>query len=792
MRHIKYLDFDWFYCPEFREAFLAESDCSDAELWQSVQLPHTNAELPGSYFDDRACRFVSAYRRNLWLPPGQDAQRVALLRFEGVMNYAEIYLNGIQIGCHKGGYTPFEVVLPDSAAHWGEDNRLLVRVDSGERSDTPPFGFVIDYLTYGGIYREVSLHICEALHFGVVKLSPAISEPQNIRGKDSLVSGWLRLEPEIANPFLLKGQQQLDLRILGPGVEFSQSYLIELQGGRDGGGPTETCILDSLELDGLRLWDIGQGNLYEVELRLGEMDRYSAKIGWRDCHFGPEGFRINGRNQKLIGLNRHQSYPYAGYAMPANAQQKDADLFPEYGCNILRTSHYPQHRQFIEYCDEIGLLVFTEIPGWQHIGESAEWQEQVLCDVRDMILRDYNSPSVVLWGVRINESPDHSDLYRKTNELARWLDPTRQTGGVRCHNNSELLEDVYTMNNFVLNGRIDEGGGKGRIALNSQQEITGLDHAVPYLVTESNGHMFPTKAWDTEERRTEHAVRHLRVIDAAHIARQHSGSISWCAFDYNTHHEFGAGDKICHHGVFDMYREPKFAAWAYRSQKDPAAAVVLEPLSCWARGERDECRMGPLWVLHNCDYIELYINGKLQNNGSQGHKIYPDRGLFRGLPHPPSIIRQIDSLWGEAFGGAEIKGYIGGTEVVARRLAGNPSADRLLLRADQTWLRAARPEATRICLRVTDQFGNSLPFLMAGVHLRLTGPKVQAYADEVSPLSDGSGGWELFSTLRGGSSAIWLLSAGEAGTAELEARVIGYPKLTARLQIQINLESVGA
>ena len=207
----------------------------------------------------------------------------------------------------------------------------------------------------------------------------------------------------------------------------------------------------------------------------------------------------------------------------------------------------------------MGLLVSEEIPGWQHIG-GEEWKQGAIANVDAMIQRDWNHPSIVLWGVRINESRDDDHFYERTNKLAHSLDPSRQTGGVRCHTGSSLLEDVYTMNDFVLNG--------GAVALRDQQQVTGLDHKVPYLVTEYNGHMFPTKRFDAEERQHEHVIRHLRVLDASYADPNISGCIAWCLFDYNTHKDFGSGDRICYHGVSDMFRIPKFAAYAYKSQCD--------------------------------------------------------------------------------------------------------------------------------------------------------------------------------------------------------------------------------
>lgn len=131
------------------------------------------------------------------------------------------------------------------------------------------------------------------------------------------------------------------------------------------------------------------------------MDQVTVRFGFREAEFQPDGFYLNGRKIKLLGLNRHQSYPYVGYAMPKRAQRRDADVLKEeLGLNMVRTSHYPQSRHFLDRCDEIGLLVFEEIPGWQHIGGEA-WKEQAVRDVEDMIVRDRNHPSIVIWGYEL-------------------------------------------------------------------------------------------------------------------------------------------------------------------------------------------------------------------------------------------------------------------------------------------------------------------------------------------------------------------------------------------------------
>ena len=167
--------------------------------------------------------------------------------------------------------------------------------------------------------------------------------------------------------------------------------------------------------------------------------------------------------------------------------------------------------------------------------------------------------------MRINESRDNHDFYTRTNAVAHKLDPTRQTGGIRYFQESEFLEDVFTMNDFGW-------------------PLKPPNHP-RYLNTEFVGHTYPVKAIDDNVRHREHTIRHARVHDQLASNPQYAGGIGWCAFDYNTHSDFGAGDRICYHGVVDMFREPKPAAGFYKSQCDPEEEIVLEPAFHWAAGD---------------------------------------------------------------------------------------------------------------------------------------------------------------------------------------------------------------
>ncbi|MCF0116229.1 MAG: glycoside hydrolase family 2 protein, partial [Erysipelotrichaceae bacterium] len=329
-----------------------------------------------------------------------------------------------------------------------------------------------------------------------------------------------------------------------------------------------------------------------------------------------------------------------GYAMPESMQRMDAHiLHDELKLNAVRTSHYPQSHHFLDECDRLGLLVFTELPGWQHIGDE-EWKLQAIKNVEEMVIQYRNHPSIILWGVRINESADDDEFYTRTNEVAHRLDKTRCTSGVRYSKKSSLLEDVYAFNDFS-----HEGHTKGCLA----KKAVTPDMNKGYLISEYNGHMYPTKAYDDEIHRTEHFLRHTRVLDEVRNQEDIAGSFGWCMADYNTHKDFGSGDRICHHGVMDMYRNPKLAAYAYKTFGEEA---VLEVASSMNIGEYPGGNLSELYVASNADKLRLYKNDELIREFDE-----KDRP-FKHLENSPFFI---DDFIGErleineGFSGAKAK-----------------------------------------------------------------------------------------------------------------------------------------
>ncbi len=348
-------------------------------------------------------------------------------------------------------------------------------------------------------------------------------------------------------------------------------------------------------------------------------------------------------------------------------------------------------------------------------------------NVEKMVRRDWNHPSIILWGVRINESGDNHDFYMKTNALAHSLDDSRPTGGVRNRYGSERLEDVFTMNDFGF-------------------PLRPPNHPL-YLNTEFNGHMYPTKRNDNVERLREHTHRHARVHNQLASDDKYAGGLGWCAFDYNTHDYFGSGDRICYHGVSDIFRIPKPAAGFYKSQCDPSEEIVLEPAFDWARGDENQTFTDAL-VCSNCEKLKFYIGERFIA------EVEPDRKTYDHLKYAP-FVTNLRAGIGGGWDDLRIEGYIDGKKVIERKMSAKGVDRQLLVEPDDRELIGDGIDMTRVVLKVVDEFCNVRPFSNAAIAL-----SVQGQGEIV-----GDNPFALF----GGVGAVWIKTKMGAGVIRLMA-----------------------
>ena len=832
----QYIPFNdnWKFTDNYSEEI--HTDFFDDKDLEVVRIPHTAKVTGFHYFDESVYQKVCGYRKCFKADPSWKGSRI-IIHFEAVAHVSEVYINNIYICSHGSGYTAFEADITDHI-RYDKDNVLSLRVSGTEKDNVPPFGHVVDYMTYTGIYRPVSLQIVPDNYIKDIFVRGIIPGGYVYNDREPSAN---KTEAKIkASITLLQEDKSLNVRLrLRRFTEAGLAGDSNIPAGARSAFDIESdnlkadmyreeTLLGTAQIDDVvkaishrtlpvSLWDSLYPAMYvlRVELIRGTevIDEKEVRFGFRKMLFKHDGFYLNGRKFRIRGLNRHQSYAYAGYAMPRSMQVMDANILRnELSLNAVRTSHYPQSHDFIGRCDELGLLVFMEFPGWQHIGDS-QWKDQALVNLKEMITQYRNHTSIMLWGVRINESVDDDDFYKKTNEVAHNLDDSRQTGGVRAKDHSHLFEDVYTYNDFSHDGK--------RPGCAPRKRITDDDkHA--YLITEYNGHMFPTKSFDTEKRRAEHAIRHANVIDKVASYSDIAGSFGWCMFDYNTHKDFGSGDRICYHGVMDMFRNPKLAAAVYESQSDEHP--VLEISSSMDIGEHDECIRGDVWMITNADSVRFYKNDIFI------HEYKKADSPYKNMLHGPLLIddyigdqireneslpkRQCDDikyLMNRAarfgMGGIGLKGalkagklvtikhmtfedatklynkYIGdwggkSTEFrfeavkdgkVVKTVIKSPSKElRLDIKIDHTDLKEAETyDVAAVRIRAVDQNGNVAPFACEPVMFKTCGP-IEIYGPSLASLQGGLGGCYIKTTGKNGKASLTIQTEFDTRTVEFE------------------------
>ena len=709
------LNRNWRFSPTATPA--AHDRDFDDSGFTRIAVPHTNLRVPWHSFDEKSYEFVSIYRRHFRLPAEARGRRV-FVNFEGVMTAATVWLNGVRLGEYKGGFTPFSFELT-SQVHFDGDNVLAVEVDSSERADIPPFGYQVDYLTFGGIYREVSLRI----------VSPTYLENIFAQPKDVL-SDHPALD---VHCFIQRGDESSNAQ-LGANLEatlYDGDRLVAkaAQALPHAAAAPESHALHIENLTGMQLWNLRSPKLYRVEVRLLRgtqvIDHDVRRIGFREARHAAG----------ILPQWNHRQTPRS--RPPSNVSMGrpgDAGSRAKAGCGD--SAQQPE----VQHCSHFALSPVASFSrclrrdrfagSGRDSRMAAHWRPGLARHLRRQRaphdLPRLEPPLHHPLGVRINESRDNHDFYTRTNALAHQLDSSRQTGGIRYFQESEFLEDVFTMNDFGF-------------------PLMAPNHPL-YLNTEFVGHTYPTKTIDNIERLREHTVRHARVHDQLASNPQYAGGIGWCAFDYNTHANFGSGDRICYHGVTDIFREPKPAAGFYRSQCDPEEEIVLVPAFHWARGDENIGFTNAL-VSSNCDHLKFYVNGK------QVAEADPDRKQFPHLKYAPFTADLGTHL--NPWGDLRIDGYIQGKQVISRSFSGKGIDQKFTLLADDTALIADGADTTRVVLRVTDEFDAIRPFASDAIRFELTGP---ATLIGDNPFS-----------LIGGTGAIWIRAGEQAGKVSLTA-----------------------
>ncbi len=646
-------------------------DWYEDDDWQNVIIPH----IPKieAYDQDDQWQGTCWYRKWFTLPQGCEDKKI-FIKFEGAMHIATVWVNNTPIITHEGGYLPFTVDITD-LVHPTKPNLIALRINNDNNPEIPPGKKVssLDFFYYGGLYREANLiitdkvHITDAVHAGkaasggIFVTTPLVTKELakvNVKthvANDSDKSVDCKIRTTILDP----DNKPIITNISDPvTIKALENHSIE----------------QAINVKNLSLWSPWSPALYNVktEVLTGNevRDSVTTRFGIRTINFNREnGFQINGKRFYLRGVNRHEQYPYIGNRLSRNAQYRDARKIKEAGFDYIRLSHYPQSPDFMNACDELGLVVMDCIPGWQFMGKQ-KFKELCYQNSRDLIRRDRNHPCVVLWEVSLNESWMKKDYIVTTHNIAHEEYPGDDcfTCGWAGKEYDVFLQarqhrlkhggHVKTEKPYV----ISEYGDWEFYALEKGQRFKGFRD--PNLTSRQLRIV-------GEKRLLQQAKNFQEALSDNRTNTPALGDGLWVMFDYNRGTDKGHESS----GVMDIFRLPKFSYYFYQSQRpadEKIAGADSGPManiaSYW-----DEKSPTDVMVYSNCDEVALYLNDKLLA------KQKPDNGEHTSnLWSPPFTF----SLGQFTPGTLKAVGYIKGKEAATHIVQTPLEPTGLVIKAD--------------------------------------------------------------------------------------------------------------
>lgn len=599
--------------------------------FQEVFLPHTPQLEP--YIVNDQWQGICWYSKQVDIPSGKHV----LVRLEGAMNVAEAWVNGHYAGKHMGGFLPFVIDLTavmrengDQASH----AELKIRLDNLDNPVTGPKPLkLLDFNMYGGLYREARMMVLSPLHItdpllenipaggGVLVTYPSVSAQEALMDVQTHIR-YVPLDNKDPDMQMFAVRQRL----------YAGDSLCACSAREYTLGKNESLTaVHQLEIDTPALWSPDAPFCYDLVTELVKTGRRGKEVvvdcrkttvGLREIVFRGKELLINGKQTFLRGVNRHQEYPYIGYALPRNAQWRDAVKIKEAGFDMVRLSHYPHSPEFMEACNRLGLLVLDAIPGWQYFTEDPAFQAQVIQTARDMIRRDRNHPCVLAWEVSLNESWMSENFIDRIVEASR----SEMPGPIHTAGWQEYGYDIY---------------------LQARQHRIGhplTESKKPYIVSEyGDWEYYAMNAGFSQEnwenlKPAERSSRQLReygqkrmLQQATNIQEAHNSNYTvgacadnyWVMFDYNR----GYTDDLEASGIMSLERLPKFSRHFFSSQRSAETSPMVFIADYWDRTDTTGVEVR---VFSNAARVDLWLNSSLVDQKG------PDNNEYSGnLPHPP-------------------------------------------------------------------------------------------------------------------------------------------------------------
>jgi beta-galactosidase len=661
--------------------------------WQSINLPHTaNIEplVPGPDM----WQGVAYYKKQFALPAGYRGRKVTIM-FEGAMQQSDVWVNGKLLTQHKGGYTPFYADCT-SEVFYDKPNIIVVRVDNRPNKNFPPGKPFMKngYNYWSGIYRNAWLVVTDKIHItdpvqvdregsgGVFFRTPEVSQKNAVALIKANVINESRDDANVVVEQTLK-------------LPSGEIIAVDRSSSKQIAKAHDVDFEQHFDVKNPKLWSPDIPNLYTLQTSVfvngKKTDEVTQRVGFRKLEFSrKDGFRLNGQPLKLIGVNRHQEYPYIGAALSDNAEYRDLKKIKEAGFNTVRLSHYPQDPSVYDAADELGLMLLDAIPGWQFYSKSQIFKERVFRDIRDMIHRDRNHPSVILWEANLNESYPPDSFRNACHQLVDKELPVGEYFTI-----GETYGAKHTEWDVAMSNWYDD---KDTIFRNTYERVQDIQPNSPGFIKEYADWEYGGVESTTRCTRADGEQRMLRglwnTLWEHNTDLDYEGNVGdaiWAMYDNN----IPAEHRNYEWGVSDYFRLPKFVGPLFRSQLEPYKKIAgvddSGPYLFVANWWTPRKGRGKVIVLSNCDEVVLKVNGKTvatqkpDSGPTTAYGLFDkgganpfDGGNCRNYAHPPFTFKDILYEPGEL----KAEGYIKGKKVAEQIVSTPAKPVKIKLQAD--------------------------------------------------------------------------------------------------------------
>ncbi len=620
---------NWKYLPE--GADFAQRPKADDSKWQTINLPHTwNAKDP---FDDdeTSRRGISWYRKKLMLDNRLKDKKI-YLNFEGASQVADVYVNGVFAGEHKGGYTGFTLDVTDLVKLGDQpvENLIAVQVSNAQNDFLPPLS--IGYASYGGIYRDVWLIATDKLHFdladngskGIYISTPSVSaEKAAVLIKTKVVN-----EATIVRKFeLVASVYDLAQKEIAT-VHKTLSALP---------GANAAVELSLANIQKPRLWSPDDPYLYHVKTKIIEngkvIEEISNPLGFRWFSFDPDrGFSLNGKKLVLRGTNRHQDFKDRGDALSDEDHYRDMKLIKDMGCNFLRLAHYPQAPEVLALADKMGLLIWEEIPLVNYMNPVPEFLDNAQNMIREMIRQNYNHPSVIVWG-SMNEvllwsekaeriqAQANMPYVNKVKTYALKLDSTvrsedpYRTSTMAMHMSDDYdkfkLSDIPGLASYnIYNGWYSGKAEEFKPVIDAKH----LGNPKQVLFISEYGAESDNRVNSERPVRFDFTGQYQRIFHEAYLRQIRqmpylAGTAIWNQFDFSQPNVGGVSNNMNQKGMVTWDRRPKDVYYLYKANWNPEPMVYIASRD-WQTRAGTRNALSTIEVYANAAEVTLTVNGK--------------------------------------------------------------------------------------------------------------------------------------------------------------------------------------